>query len=193
MPLHGDGHQIVAPLLHQPGKPLALVSDDQGESAGHVLLVHARPRHVGPGDPKSRGLQLLQGGGDVHHPGDQHVFAGPGARFHGGSGDGRAPMLTQDDPVSPGAVGAADDGTQVVGVLHPVQHHHKGLLPLLVGQGQDVADLAVFHACGVGHDPLVVGGLAAVAEGQAHLVQLLAVHLVNDDPGVLSQGHDLPQ
>ena len=80
-----------------------------------------------------------------------------------------------------------------MGVLHPVQHHHEGLFALLSGQGQDVGHVAVFDARGVGHDPLVVGGLAAVAEGQTCLVQLLAVHLVDDDPGVLSQGHDLLQ
>ena len=93
------------------------------------------------------------------------MFAGPGARFHGCGGDGGTSVLAQDDPVGSGAVGAADDGAQVVGVLHPVQHHHEGLFALFGGQSQDVRYVAVFDARGVGHDPLVVGGLATVAEG----------------------------
>ena len=77
-------------------------------------------------------------------------------------------------------VGGADDGAQIVGVLHAVTQHKEGRLVFLAGDVQQRLQIGVFHLRGPGGHALMLGGAA-------QLLQLAGGRTLDHRPGLPGQ------
>ena len=99
--------------------------------------------------------------------------AGGGFGYHSGQ-PGRAP-LGDDNAVGPGALRRADDCAEVVRIFDPVKDDHKGSLPSLFCQREDVLHAGVVRGSAYGNNPLVY-------RARSHIVELFGVDLDHRDP-----------
>ena len=107
---------------------------------------------------------------------------GAGAGFHHRAGDPHAAPAGNDHPVGAAQQRRAQDGAQVVGVLHPVTEHQEGRLTLGAGRRQQVLQGGILDLAGPGCHALVFGADAA------ELLQLVAGDLLHQQSSAACQG-----
>lgn len=166
-------------LTHQPAEspPLAAHHDRQRGQQTR-LEMQALGIWIRAHDPKSRGFQILKGAGKVGHLGYGKIFEGAGRTLCDRGGESGGAMLRDDHAVGARTLGRSNDGTQVGGILHAVQHDDKRGLPLRAGTGEDVVHRSRAFDRGEGDDALVVAG-----GGQR--VQAVGIHGLDHDASPL--------
>ena len=95
--------------------------------------------------------------------------------------------------MGPGTLGAADDGTQIVGIFDAVQKNDERILSLRFGCLEHIFYLTILHAGRKGADTLMIGCFPPVAKGHANLIQLPPVYFLNDKLPLPGTFQDLPQ
>jgi len=150
----GDGEDLVAGLADKRPEALGLRAEDDADGAGEVEGIPGLfPGTLGPDEPEALLLELLHGPDEVRDPGDRKVLQGPGRNGVDGFRQAGGAALGQDQAVGSGPFGAADDGSEVLGVFDLVEDDDEGL-----GRaGQDVLEGGVLLGRDLGHDALVAG------------------------------------
>ena len=117
---------------------------------------------VESGDEKSTGRGFLQGFLQVVNSADGQVLGRTGGGFEHGWREAGSFAGGHDDALRAERVGAADDGTEVVGILHLVEKEEQGWSWQV---DEQVVEVRVRRGCRVGDDTLVVGAGEAVELG----------------------------
>ena len=175
-------HHHVAVLAHQLAHAVAFVADDNGGRAGQIRLVHGDGAFGGGAvDPHALLLQLLNGGGNIGHPGHLHVLHRTGGSLGNGGSQADAAALGDDDTVGTGALGASEDSAQIMGVGQLIADHQQGSLPTGSGLLQKIVN-GVVHMGGSQGDDALMG------TGEGHGIQLPAIHRNHHGSGLLGLG-----
>ena len=128
----------VAVFQHQPADALSFSADDQGNRTLQVRFPKALAFHMYTADPNAVGLQLLDGLGNVCHPGNGNIFDRTGRSLCYRIGKTHCPPLGDHNAVSTGTVSGPDNGTQVMGIFDPVQNDQERIFALGIGSGQNI-------------------------------------------------------
>ncbi len=163
-------------LAGETAHTLALCAHHQRHGTSEFRLIEVVIRLAGgTDDPDATLLQLAQAAGQVGDLNERHHFGGATGDLAHDRGQPGGLVARHDHRMHSGRIGAAQAGTQVVRIGHPVQHQQEGggfLLGQLVQQaGQIVLGQlgCLFHP---GHDALVIVALCLV-------VKRLAVHALH--------------
>ena len=181
----GDGGQDVAPLAGKRGQAGPLAAQHQGHRPvaqrqvveGGRRLAHQAHR------PDPQPGQRGQRGGDAAHQGHGEVLDGPGGHLGDRGRQVGGPVPREDDPGDAGALGAAQDGPEVVGVGDAVDDQEEREPPPDRGLAQ-VLERCLLDGPGQGHHAL--GPL-----GAGHRVEAPTGDHLDGDPPTGSQGLDV--
>jgi hypothetical protein len=161
---HGDAEEVVAGFFDEVVETGAFATEDEDAVGlevevgvvGGAALIEAE-------DPDVFLLHLLEGADEVGDAGDANVLGGSGGGLGYGSGDGCGAALGDDDAVYSGAVGGAEESSEVVGVFHAIEGEEEAVLAVLFG-GKEVFDGEEFTLADDGEDALMGVGAGEAGE-----------------------------
>ena len=153
---HGDSDEEVNSPTYRGRKPTPLRADHDTEWPAEVRLsiplggLSLGTNH--PNAPKAEGGEFI---GEVLDTGDQEVLDRSGTGLDGRWRKWGGPLAADEEPVHPHRLGAADEATEILGVLYPVERQDEGGLSACHGAGEKVFGGGLRAALHDQGDPLV--------------------------------------
>jgi len=162
---HGDAQEVVAGPADQFVEAVAFAAHDQGAVAGEVEVgIVGGAAFVEADDPDVLAFEFFEGSDEVDDAGDAEVFLGSGGCFGGYGAQGCGTSFGHDDGVDAGAVGGAEERTEVLRVFDAVQGEDE---TRAAGGFENIFDRQELLGSDDGDDALVGGGAGHVGEGFA--------------------------
>ena len=153
---------MVAGFFDEVVEACAFAAEDEDGVGGEVVVgVVGGSALVESDDPNVGFLHLLEGADEVGDAGDADVFGGSGGGLGDGGGDGGGAALGEEDAVDSGAVGSADECSEVVRVFEAVKSEEEARV---VRQGQEVFEGEELAFADHGEDALVGVGAGEAGE-----------------------------
>ena len=123
---HGNAEEMVAGAADKIVEAGALAAEDEDEIAGEVeLVVVGRAAFVETDDPEIVVLEIFKGADKIDDAGDAKMLGGARAGFEGGGAEGSGAALGEDDAVDTGAIGNAEERTEVLRIFDTVEREDE--------------------------------------------------------------------
>jgi len=136
-----DGEKSVAFLPDEAAEAAAFGPEDDADRPGIIKFVPERfLSALGADEPEAFSLEIVHCPGEVWDTGDLEVLRGPGRNPDDRIRYSDRSPLRKDNAVRPGALSAAKNRAQVLGVFNFVEKDEKRE----PGTGQDVVEIAIF-------------------------------------------------
>ena len=158
----GALNEIVEPGAFAAENKAAVLTEVEVGVVGGAALVEAD-------DPDVLLLHRFEGASYVDDLGDADVLGGTGGGLRGDGAEGGGPALGEDDAVDAGAIGGAEEGAEVMGVLDAIESKEKAVSGGADGGVEEVLQSEEFALAKEGDDALVSIGFAVARELVARL------------------------